>query len=163
MTLGTAASRSITNASASEMRCGASSARKMAAPTPRGTARTSATIEVTTVPYKNGNAPKCSKTGSQALVAKNFQPKAWREALEFTQSTYRSRLVRRITPAAKTSVRMWAISSPLRNRSISWRALPGKAGKGPLESVELEEAVIFFLLRLDLRYVLAIDRNDGVW
>ena len=50
ITLGTAASSSMTNVRASEMRGGASSARKIAAPTPSGTAISRATAEVTTVP-----------------------------------------------------------------------------------------------------------------
>ena len=50
MTLGTAASSSISIAAADERRGGASSARKIAAPTPQGTAIRSASAEVTSVP-----------------------------------------------------------------------------------------------------------------
>ena len=50
MTLGTAASSSIRKVSASEIFGGASSARKIAAPTPSGMPISSASDEVTTVP-----------------------------------------------------------------------------------------------------------------
>ena len=50
ITLGTAASSSIEKVNASEIPCGASSARKIAAPTPMGTAIRRPRAEVTTVP-----------------------------------------------------------------------------------------------------------------
>ncbi len=72
MTLGTAASNSMRKASVSEIRGGASSARKMAAPTPNGTARSKATTEVTTVPKMKGSAPNCLEDRIPSLVTKKL-------------------------------------------------------------------------------------------
>ena len=87
MTLGTAARSSIANVRASEIRGGASSARKIAPPTPRGTAMSKQTAEVTTVPYMNGKAPKFSKTGSQVEVTKNHHPNLCRGSAELRYSS----------------------------------------------------------------------------
>ena len=74
MTLGTAASSSIRNVSTSEIRGGASSARKIAAPTPNGIAISSARAEVTTVPKMNGSAPNFSRDRVPILLVENDQP-----------------------------------------------------------------------------------------
>ena len=51
----------------------------MATPRLSGTAMTSATSDVTSVPAMNGSAPNTSATGSQTAVVRKPSPKAWRE------------------------------------------------------------------------------------
>ena len=74
MTLGIAAKRSTKIDMALETLGGAYSAKKMAAPTPMGTAIKSATKAVTQVPKINGRAPKFSATGSQTRLNKKPIP-----------------------------------------------------------------------------------------
>src|SRR3979411_1528284 len=85
-TLGTAASKSLTKVREEESLGGASSAKKIAPPTPSGTASASPTAEVTSVPYMKGNAPNSPATGSQVLVTKKFHPNLVRASAERTQS-----------------------------------------------------------------------------
>src|SRR5581483_4431545 len=125
MTLGTAASSSIQNVRASEIRMGAISARKIAAPTPTGIASRRPSADVTAVPKRNGNAPKSSKTGSQVRVTRNCQPNFSRARAEFRYNSKTSRPVIRMMEEAKTSVTRCATSSPARKRARNTRMRTG--------------------------------------
>src|SRR5208337_4990412 len=116
ITLGTAASRSMKNCSVSEIRGGANSARKIAAPIPRGTAMSRATADVTSVPYMNGSAPYWSMFGSHTRVTKKCNPNFARASAEPVHSSYTSSSVISTTVAANTIVVSRAISSPSRKR-----------------------------------------------
>src|SRR5271167_1697732 len=116
MTLGTAASRSMKNSRVSETLAGASSARKMAAPMPRGTAMSRATIEVTNVPKMKGSAPNSPALGSQTRVAKKAKPNLWRARTEPCQSSKTKSRVMSTTEAANKNVISRTISSPSRRR-----------------------------------------------
>src|SRR5258708_224268 len=78
-----AARSSMRNAQALDIFRGASSAKNMATPTPRGTAIKSARVDDTRVPQIKGSAPKFSATGSQICLVRNDHPNAWRERAEF--------------------------------------------------------------------------------
>src|SRR5271157_743467 len=116
MTLGTAASKSIKNSSVSETLAGASSARKMAAPMPRGTAKSRASAEVTNVPKMKGSAPNSPALGSQTRVAKKANPNLWRASTEPCQSSKTNSKVMSTTEAANKNVMSRTISSPSRRR-----------------------------------------------
>src|SRR5580704_11350699 len=116
MTLGTAASKSMKNSSVSETLAGASSARKMAAPMPRGTAISKASAEVTKVPKIKGSAPKSPALGSQTRVTKKAKPNLWRARTEPCQSSKTKSKVMSTTEPANTKVMSLTISSPSRRR-----------------------------------------------
>src|SRR5271169_5908742 len=116
MTLGTAASRSMKNSRVSETLAGASSARKMAAPMPRGTAMSRATIEVTNVPKMKGSAPNSPALGSQTRVTKKAKPNLWRARTEPCQSSKTKSKVMSTTEPANKKVMRRTISSPSRRR-----------------------------------------------
>src|SRR6266436_7698356 len=121
MTLGTAARRSMKNSRASETLAGASSARKMAAPMPSGTAIRSETPAVTVVPNMNGSAPNWSKIGSQTEVRKKLKPNLCRARTEPCHNSKTRSKVTRTTEAANKKVIMRAISSPSRRRERNER------------------------------------------
>src|SRR6185312_2506575 len=100
------------NVRALESRSGANSDRKIAQPRPSGPAMTSATTEVTTVPYTNGRAPNWPVTGFQVCVNANDQPNLARESSDADTSLYRTSTVRMMMDTANSSVTKWAILSP---------------------------------------------------
>src|SRR5271167_2750095 len=116
MTLGTAASKSMKNSSVSETLAGASSARKIAAPIPSGTAISRASAEVTSVPKMKGSAPNSPELGSQTRVAKKAKPNLWRARIEPCQSSKTKSKVTSTTEAANKNVMSRTISSPSRRR-----------------------------------------------
>src|SRR5215472_6549294 len=142
MTLGTAASRSMKNSRVSEIRGGASSARKMAAPMPRGTAMNRATAAVTTVPYTNGKAPNSPSMGFQVVVLKKAKPNLCLGIAESRHSSRTSRIDMRTTVAAKTKVIRRAISSPSRRRDRKEREL--ETGPAPGRDVEAVATLLNF-------------------
>src|ERR1051326_4316126 len=76
----------------------------------------------------NGSAPNFSKTGSQVLVKKKFQPNLCRGRAELWMSSYTSRTVTRKMLAPKISVIRCAISSPARSLRAKARTPPGRTG-----------------------------------
>src|SRR3974377_1130600 len=103
MTLGTAANSSIRNVIASDAFGGASSARKIAAPTPKGTAIINATADVTIVPKINGRAPKSPATGSHSVLTRNARPNFSREAPDLLHNSQTSSAVIARIATAQTS------------------------------------------------------------
>src|SRR5215467_8857801 len=134
MTLGTAASKSMKNSRLSEILGGASSARKIAAPIPRGTAMMSAIAAVITVPYMNGKAPKFSSMGSQVEVRKKARPNLCLGNAESCQSSTTSKIEISTTVAAKTKVISRATSSPSRRRDKKER----ECETGPVPGRDVE-------------------------
>src|SRR5438445_2884755 len=112
------------NSKVSETLAGASSARKMAAPMLSGTAITSDTPAVTSVPYMKGRAPNCSKMGSQTEVRKKLKPNLWRGRTDPCHNSRTRSKVTSTTEAANKKVIIRAISSPSRRRERNERA-PG--------------------------------------
>src|SRR5277367_6189700 len=105
------------NCNVSEILGGANSARKMAAPIPRGTAINNAMLEVTKVPYINGRAPNWSASGSQTSLMKNRSPNLWRGSAGFVHNSQTTITVIRTTLAAKIMVIRRASSSPEARRA----------------------------------------------
>src|SRR3954471_7082628 len=96
MTLGIAAKSSIKKVSMFETPAGASSERKMAQPSPRGTEIRSATTDVTTVPKMHGSAPNSSVTGSQVVEVRKEKPNLCRVSAESDHNCQTSRKVIRM-------------------------------------------------------------------
>ena len=84
MTLGTAASISMAMTIGWRAFSGASSVRKRAVATPRGTAMISASSDDTSVPNMNGRAPYLSLTGSHSVLHRKPGPNLTTAALEPT-------------------------------------------------------------------------------
>jgi len=80
MTLGTAASISIAMVIGWRIRMGASSVRKSAVATPRGTAIRRARSDDTSVPKMKGSAPYFSATGSHSELQRNPAPNLERDS-----------------------------------------------------------------------------------
>src|ERR1700730_114029 len=139
MTLGTAARRSIKNSNVSESLGGASSARKMAAPIPRGIAIMRATTYETKVPYMKGSAPYSSAIGSQTSVNRKRKPNLCRGSAEFVHSCQTSITVIKTTVAANRKVIRRAISSPEARRDRKERE--SEDGLAPL-TVVLDVATV---------------------
>src|SRR5215470_4352047 len=152
MTLGTAASKSMKNSKVSEILGGASSARKIAAPIPRGTAMMSAIAAVITVPYMNGKAPNLSSMGSQVEVRKKAKPNLCLGIEESCQSSRTSRIEISTTVAAKTKVISRATSSPSRRRDRKEREFEA----GPALGRDVEAVATL----LDTGYSLLFLGND---
>src|SRR5438445_11258895 len=89
---------------------GASSARKIAEPTPRGTAISSESSEVTHVPNTNGRAPKSPTFGSHTCVNRKCHPNFVRGNPELIHNSYTSSAVTRRIAAAHTLTINRAIS-----------------------------------------------------
>src|SRR5919201_45695 len=124
MTLGTAATSSTRKASGGRTHAGASSARKIAAPMPRGTAISSASSDDTTVPYTNGRTPNRSATGSHVEVTRRRQPNSC-----IAPSAVRS-ISTTIAATSTTSVKAASRSTPRRMRSPRFRGAVRTAGCG---------------------------------
>src|SRR3954451_5642476 len=111
MTLGTAASSSIRNVRTFDSRGVASSARKIEAITPKGTAINRARKAVTQVPYMKGKAPNFSAFGSHRELVRKLQPNVLTVDCELTHNskTIKPTIVR--ISAAEASVTRRASSS----------------------------------------------------
>ncbi len=97
-------------------RSGASSARKIAAPMPSGTARNSATAAGDERPINKRQRAELSKTGSQTRVTKKVEAKLVARQHRTYHSSNTRRTVIRTTEAANKKVISRAISSPSRRR-----------------------------------------------
>src|SRR5690242_3511647 len=73
----------------------------------------------------NGNAPKCSNTGSHSLENQKCQPNACRESTQLTHSSFIKRDAIRITKEANTSVTICTTSSPETSRRRMERTVHG--------------------------------------
>src|SRR6266496_1079795 len=113
MTLGIAASSSVAKEMGLRSGLGHISVTNTATATASGTAISRANMEETMVPKINGRAPNSPATGSQALVAKKWNPNFCQASAERCKSSDRVRPTTASTASAATSIRPLKIESGL--------------------------------------------------
>src|SRR5665213_1694450 len=144
---------------------GASSERKIAEPTPSGTAKSRARNDVMHVPYTNASAPNCPAFGSQTCVTRKCQPNFSRGSAELIQSSYTIAAVTSRISAADTVTSRRTTSSPLKNRRAKARAPDGclslRGTRASLCGIVVSELVICSLLNLGDRLELLCHDSLG--
>ena len=117
MTDGMAASRSTSTPTTVATLDVAISDRNTALPIPRGTAISSATADVTSVPYRAGSAPNSSATGSHVVPVRNPIPPFDRASPD------------RLSTSHATPARTVATPRPARTRD-AWKAVSTREEEG---------------------------------
>src|SRR5262245_18383522 len=120
---------------------GAISARKAAVPTPRGTAISMATAEVTTDPYTNDSPPNAARSprlGAQSLLVTRAQPTFWTAGHAWTASKTTISPTATITSEAaawQTCLNVQSAGEPMpkAERTAAHAPEEGAAGRGGSE------------------------------